>query len=78
MSTTEQGDALTPTQADYLKAIARTGSLQYGQGGYKSTRTIRALQAKGLVMVNPHRPQPGGWSAGLTENGKSALKGVLT
>lgn len=64
---------MTETQRAYLEAIGRRGRVARGDGGCTSTRTVRALQVMGLVMVNPHFPQPGGWTAALTENGRRML-----
>lgn len=66
---------LTRVQAEYLRAIGCRAYLQYGQGGYTSTRTVRTLQAMGLIMVNPRAPRPGGWSAAITEDGRKLLEG---
>ena len=56
-----------------LRAVGRRPYLSYGQDGCTSTAAVRRLQAMGLVMVNPSAPQPGGWTAALTVNGRQKL-----
>lgn len=65
--------SLTKTQRRYLDTIRERGHLRYGWGGYKSTRTVRILEEKGLIRLI--RLSGGGWTASLTSKGSNLLGG---
>lgn len=64
---------LTGPQLAALRSVGRRRHLYRGEDGV-ATITIRRLQAMGLVLVAPHHPRPGGWTAQITENGRHALR----
>lgn len=62
---------LTDVQRRYLQLIDERGTLTQGWGGYGSTRTVRILAERGLVMLKQRPDVP--WRAQITTAGREAL-----
>jgi hypothetical protein len=64
---------LTREQSHYLREGGRR-QLQYGWGGYKSTLSVRLLEARGLVLVQWSQTWPRWTITGLTKLGQEVLE----